>query len=77
MAQMIINIPDVQSNRVMNAIAIKYGWTSESGMTKPVFAKDQLIQFIKRTVKDVEGDSQAQSLRDSINSDVDSNLSLT
>jgi hypothetical protein len=71
MAQIAINIPDAQINRVLDAFADRYGWTSENSMNKAAFAKDQLKNFIKRTIKDSEGDLQAASLRAAINNDVD------
>lgn len=53
--QVSINIPDAVVSRVVEAMAVRYGWTTESGLTKTQFAKRVLTNLLKETVKMHEG----------------------
>jgi len=71
MAQIMLNIPDDKAPRILDAFAATYGWTPEMGVTKTVFAKQQLVNFIKNTVKESEGNYQASQVRNTVNTDID------
>lgn len=47
MATISINIPNDKATEVLDAISEAYGWNAELGVTKPLFAKRILADFIK------------------------------
>jgi hypothetical protein len=47
MANINITIPDAVISEVVDAFANKFGWTSETGMTKNQFAKSKVAEYIK------------------------------
>jgi len=61
MAQIIIDIPDNIMLRVGNAFALRNNWNLETGTTKAQNAKKQIIEYIKRTIQEIE--SQEASLQ--------------
>ena len=79
MAQITITIPNNKLNRVVDAIAIIHGYkgkTAElsSKPSKQQFAKQQLVEWIKECVKQVEYDKAA--MRQEIEQDADT-LNIT
>lgn len=71
MANISITIPDDKVTRVREAFASEYGWTSDLEVTKAEFAKQQIIKFIKNTVKNNEGNLSAGAARQVVESDVE------
>lgn len=71
MAQITIDIPTAAVNRVQDAFASEYGWTSELGVTKAQFTKQQIIRFIKQTVKNNEGNTQAGNARQVVEGEIE------
>ena len=72
MAQITLDIPAAQVNRVLDAIAANNGYTAADG-TKAAFAKQWLVQMIKDQIRSYE----AQQLITANNSDVDGNVVIT
>lgn len=54
MADITVTIPDPQVQRVIDALCGFGGWTAETGLTKAQFAKAQVAEHLKRTVKNWE-----------------------
>lgn len=54
MANITISTPTEHDQRIIDAFAAVYGWTSESGVTKAQFVKQQIVRFIKDTVRSYE-----------------------
>jgi hypothetical protein len=54
MASIQLNIPDAQAQRVLDAVADRFGWTPELGVTKAAFAKQQVAEWLKRLVVEYE-----------------------
>ncbi|HYE75113.1 MAG TPA: hypothetical protein VEF04_17360 [Blastocatellia bacterium] len=85
MAQITINIPDDQAQRVLDAFAVKYGWTptltSPTGTvqnpeTKAQHAKRRVVEFIRSVVFDNEH-ANAQSAATSQVTDSVSRINLS
>jgi hypothetical protein len=76
MASITITIPDTAINRVQDGFAYELGWTSELGVTKAQFTKQQVIKFMKQTVKNAEINQSNLSTSSTINSDIDA-ISIT
>lgn len=72
MATISIDIPDAAITRVRDAFASEFGWTSESGVTKSAFAKQQIVEYVKQVTRNHEGNVAANAARkakeDEINS---------
>ena len=51
MAQIVITIPDAQIARVRDAIATRFGWTVESGLTKTQFAQKVVREWLRSEVR--------------------------
>lgn len=77
MAEITITIPNGVVNRVVDAIASEYNYDAAVDGTKNAFAKKQVIEFLKRTVKDAEASVATKTARDNAVSDVDSNVVLS
>lgn len=74
MAVVQIDLGDAaQTARIIDAFAAEDGWTPDLGITKAVFAKRQLIRYIKDKVKSHEMRLVAAAAR----ADVDSNVNPT
>lgn len=56
MAQIVINIPAAQVSRVVDALCAAYGYTGDpaDGTTKNAFAKQTVIDHIRRVVLGTE-----------------------
>lgn len=63
MAQIIITIPDLHENRVLDAVTVRHGWTVESGLTKKQFVKKYLIDILKDDVKFIEAQTAREQHR--------------
>lgn len=82
MATISINIPDPVAQRVTDGIcgAFNYALSIEGVQnppTKAQFAKAQVIDFIKTTVKNYEAKQAEDTARSTVSSDIDSKLTLT
>lgn len=87
MAVISINIPDNLLPRVINGIAVFYGYQAEvqnengetvaNPQTKAQFAKKQLIEHIKHCVKTVETDEAVNAARLAKQAEVESNITLS
>lgn len=77
MAIIQIDIPAGVTNRILDAIALEYRYNANVDGTKFAFAKKQIIEFLKRTVKESEGSSQSRTVIQSVYSDVDSNVVIS
>ena len=77
MALLTINIPDPIANRVIDAFCSQHGWISIpiSG-TKVSFTKKILIDYIKTTVKRVEGEDAAGAARAAAEAAVETDIAL-
>lgn len=55
MASITLNIPDAQAQRVLDAVADRFGWVDQATSgTKAAFAKQQIADWLKRTVVEYE-----------------------
>lgn len=55
MAQVVIDIPDGQVNRILDAFATRFGWVSvQASGAKAAFAKAQVAKWVKEVVKNEE-----------------------
>lgn len=82
MANITLTIPDAQINRVLNALATKFGYTGflsdgVTPQTKAQFAKAWIIKDIIAAVKDQEGNTLATTAINNNSSDIDSNIPIT
>lgn len=77
MAQITITIPDPVAQRVLDAMAVRYGWTPESGFTKAQFAKKVLTDLLKESVRMHEGNLAAQEATNITNAAVDADIVLS
>lgn len=77
MATITINIPDAVAPRVLDAIAVRYEWDVNSGLTKAQFAKDVIIALLKDTVRIHEANTAAQQASDLATTAVDVDILLT
>ena len=77
MAQITIDIPVGAVSRVLDAIASEYNYNAATDGTKAVFAKKQVVEFLKRTVKEAEGSAAAKAAQSTVVSDVDTNVVIS
>lgn len=77
MASITITIPDAVVTRVLDAMATRYGWSSDSGLTKAQFAKKVIIDLLKDAVKLHEGNLASQQAMEVSNALVDTDIQLT
>lgn len=82
MAQLTIDIPAGQTNRVLDAFATKYGYTGflADGITpetKAAFAKRIVIKQIKDVVREAEAAAASKTAFDSAAAAADSEITLT
>ena len=78
MATISITIPAGVLNRVLDAVAAECGWVNEeiSG-TKAVFAKAQVIKWVKGLVKNYESRTASNAARASAIEAVDDEVNIT
>jgi len=76
MADITITIPNGVLSRVVDAVAKEYNYRPGSE-TKGEFAKRQLIEFLKRTVKDAERSTAISSAVSIVEADVESSITLS
>lgn len=73
MAQIVINIPDQQMNRVINAFCSEFSYQANGGeLTKQQFTKKQIRRYIKEVMVSAEIDAARSAAAESIRADVDS-----
>ena len=70
MATVTLTIPDAAMPRITEAFASTYGWNAQMGVTKAAFAKDQVIQFVKRTVVEAETRAAKQAAAASLGTEL-------
>lgn len=70
MAKIVLDIPDAQVSRVINAICQVNGYKQNLGQTKDEYVKEVLSVYIKSCVKSVEGRMGQQAINDSVESEV-------
>lgn len=63
MASVIIDIPDAILPDLLEAFAVKYGWTAQSGLTKAQFAKRMLAEHAKSIYQNYMIDKAADAAR--------------
>lgn len=54
MAQLTLTSPDAALPRVVDALCAHGGWTAESGVARPQFARQHVAAYVKRVVRDHE-----------------------
>lgn len=72
MANITVTIPDDKIQRIIDAFAAEFGWTTESGLTKAQFTKQQVIEYIKQVTRNYEANLAASTARNTVNTDVNS-----
>lgn len=82
MAEIKLTIPDVVLPRVIDGICKKFNYDIRKleGETKAQFSKRMLVQHVKQWIKDVEGAVpfvEAHSTKNSIEQDIENNISIT
>lgn len=70
MAQITIDIPNDKVNRILDAFAAEFGWTADSGVTKAVFTKHQVISYVKQVTKNFEANTAAGTARKAIDDEI-------
>lgn len=71
MATIQINIPNNQINRVVNALCSQGGYGGlGSAQDKQEFARQEVIKFIKRTIKESEGFTTTQTALATLDTDI-------
>lgn len=64
MAQLIVDIPDAQAQRALEAFAWRFGWVDQATSgTKAAFAKKQVASYIRKITLDYE---QQKAERDAL-----------
>lgn len=76
MATITITIPDAVAPRVLDAVAVRYGWTATSNLTKAQFTKRVLTDLLKESVKMIEGQVASQAAVVTSNQQVDTDITL-
>jgi len=77
MANITISIPDAVAARVLDAMAARYNWTAESGLTKAQFAKSVFVRLLKETVKMHEGQAATDAAIMTSNQQVDADITIS
>jgi hypothetical protein len=65
MATISITIPDAALTRVINAVCGIYAYDPASGLTQAAFAKQQVANFVKKTLLDWETQQAITTARQS------------
>ena len=74
-------IPDLSKDRIINGICSAFNYTQaiegvENPPTKAQFAKSVIIEFIKKTVKNAEINTQTKTTENTVNSEIEG-ISIT
>ena len=77
MASITINIPDSVVSRVLDAVAARYNWDPESGLTKAQFAKALIVNLLKDTVKMHEGNVASRAATTAAEQTVENEITIT
>lgn len=82
MATLTLNIPTGVTNRVLDAISTKYGYTGflangVTPQTKPEFVKAWIIKTVMAAVKEQEANTAAATAASNANTDADTNIVIT
>lgn len=77
MAQITITIPDAVAGRVVDAMAARYGWTTETGLNKTQFAKRIIVNLLKETVKMHESDIASRAAAQTASEAVDNQIDIS
>lgn len=77
MASITLTIPDPLVTRVIDAIASEYGYDPAKDGAKAQFAKIQLINFIKRTVRNYESSIAVKNAFQGVDDDVQNNILIS
>jgi hypothetical protein len=64
MAQLTLTIPDDEEQRVIRAIATRFGYNAETDGTRALFARKQLARIVKDIVVSQERDDAEKALRE-------------
>lgn len=76
MAQITIDIPNGVLSRVLDAFTVRYNYNPLTDGTKAQFAKQTVINFIKRTVHDAEVGSAVSTAVSNTEADINTNIIL-
>ena len=81
MANITVTIPDASLTRVINGICNTFDYIRsiegvENPPTKAQFAKSVIIEFIKKTVKNAEINTQTKTTENTVNSEIEG-ISIT
>lgn len=71
MTQITISIPDEQTDRVVDALCARGGYSDSLGVTKKAFAKQFVINFVKGNVAEHEATQAALQAVETANEEVD------
>ena len=77
MASITITIPDPVAARVVDAMAVRYAWTADTGLTKTQFAKRVLVNLLKETVRMHEGQIASAAAAQVAGTAVDNEIDIT
>jgi len=66
MANITISVPDNISAELVEAFASVYAWTSDSGLTKTLFAKKKLADHAKDVLKEYRAQQASITARASV-----------
>lgn len=77
MADITITIPNAQLTRIVDGICNAYNYAQaiegvQNPPTKNQFAKTMIIDFVKQTVRNQEGNIAAQTARTTVDTDINS-----
>lgn len=77
MASITILIDDAIVQRVTDAFALQHQWSADMGISKGQFLKQQVIAYIKASVKAAEGRNAANIARITAETSVENEIVLT
>lgn len=75
--RLVIEIPDNIAPRVIEAVAETYGYREDLGITKEVYAKQQVMTMLREAVVSVEGGRAAENARETAKAKVVSEITLS
>lgn len=77
MATLSITIPNPVVDRVQDALAARHHYNPETDGTKAAFAKQLVIEYLKREVKEYEADTAGSDARQAAITAVEAEILLT